>query len=405
MRPLCLLPLLGLALIALPTTAKEDKPAPADVRLVAKGNNSFAVGMYHQLAKKEGNVFFSPFSISAALGMTSAGASGDTLKEMEKALCFPPQKVLHPAMGQLIRDFSGEGVKRPYELAVANRLYGQVGYRFNTDFLTLLGKHYGAGFQQVDFKKHTEKARQEINAWAQKQTRDKIKDVLPDGVLNTRTKLVLVNAIYFKGTWRYTFKDAATHAADFHLAADKKTKAKLMYQEGKFPLVQTPEADVLELPYKGEEASMVVILPKKKDGLPALEKALTPEKFNSLIEKLSAPRKVKVWLPKFKFTLASGLKKPLQEMGMKSAFGPSANLSGMDGSSMLYVQDVLHKAFVDVNEKGTEAAAVTVVVVGTKSKPPATPEFRADHPFLFVIRDRKTGTVLFMGRVSDPTKG
>src|SRR5262249_23492497 len=149
----------------------------------------------------------SPFSISAALAMTSAGASGDTLKEMEKALCFPPPKVLHPGMGQLIRDFTAEGVKRPYELAVANRLYGQVGYKFNEGFLTLLGKHYGAGLQQVDFKKHPEKAREEINAWAQKQTRDKIKDVLPGGVLNDRTKLVLVNAIYFKGTWHYTFKE------------------------------------------------------------------------------------------------------------------------------------------------------------------------------------------------------
>jgi serpin B len=392
--------------LALPARGDEDDdlPARADLRAVARANNDLAVDLYGQLAKKEGNVFFSPFSVSAALGMTSAGARGETLKEMEKALHLPSQKTLHPAMGHLLHELSGKGAKRKYDLTVANTLFGQQGYRFEKEFTDLLGRHYGAGMQLVDFKKDTEAARLAVNAWAQKETRDRIKDLVPRGVITDRTKLVLVNAIYFKGDWKSQFKEASTTEQEFHLADGKKVKAKLMFQGDRFPLARTPEASVLELPYAGDELSMAVILPKERGGLAALEKGLTRERLAGWLDRLGAPGKVLVWLPKFKFELASGLKGPLMALGMKTAFTNAADLSGMDGTSELYIQDVVHKAFVEVNEKGTEAAAATGVVVGTKSAPAVTPEFRADHPFLFLIRDKKSGAILFFGRVSDPTK-
>jgi serpin B len=411
MRRLLLLALGVLAFsLSLPVRAAnddddDDTPARADLRLVSKANNTFAVGLYSQLSKKDGNVFFSPFSISASLGMTSSGARGDTLKEMEKALALPPQKLLHPAMGHLLRELSGKGGARDYELTVANTLFGQQGYRFKKDFTDLLERHYDAGMQFVDFKKNTEPARVAINAWAQKQTKDRVKDLVQPGVVDNMTKLVLVNAIYFKGVWKQQFDKKNTLPHDFHLDGGKKVKAPLMYKGAKFPLVQGREADLLELPYKGDEVRMVVILPKKQDGLADLEKNLTAEKLTGWMDRLGAARKVMVWLPKFKFELATGLKEPLQAMGMKTAFGIGADLSGMDGTDELYLKDVVHKAFVDVNEKGTEAAAATAAVVATKSAgAPVIPEFKADHPFLFVIRDKKSGAVLFMGRVSDPTK-
>ncbi len=409
MRTCLWLGVCALVFLAVPARADEedddDTPARADLRVVAKANNTFTAGLYAQLAKKEGNVFFSPFSISAALGMTSAGARGDTLKEMEKALHLPPQKILHPAMGHLLRELSGKGGKRPYELAVANTLFGQQGYRFEKGFTGLLDRHYGAGMQLVDYKTNAEGARKTINDWAKKETRDKIKDLIQPGVLDDMTKLVLVNAIYFKGDWKFKFKEVSTMSQDFHLAGGKTVKAPLMFQGGQFPLVRTAEASILELPYTGDEVSMAVILPKEKGGLAALEKGLTAEKLAGWLDRLGAPQRVLVWLPKFKFELASGLKPALMALGMKQAFGKGADLSGMDGTSELFISDVVHKAFVDVNEKGTEAAAATAVVVKTKSSAgPEIPEFRADHPFLFLIRDRKSGAILFMGRVSDPTK-
>ncbi|MBY0230280.1 MAG: serpin family protein [Gemmataceae bacterium] len=408
MRKLLLLS--ALALGAVPALGRiddddDDTPARADLRLVAKGNNAFAAKLHAELAKKDGNLFFSPFSITAALGMTSAGARGDTLNEMEKALDLPPQKILHPALGHLLRELSGKGGRRAYEMSVANTLFGQAGYEFKKDFTKLLDRHYDAGLQLVDFKRQAEASRKIINGWVEKQTNDRIKDLLQPGIVDDMTKLVLVNAIWFKGTWVRTFKEADTAEADFSVTEKAKAKARLMRQQERFPYAETPEAQVLEMPYAGDEVAMAVVLPKKRNGLAALEKGLTGEKLEGLLGKLGAARRVNVYLPKFKFTLATGLKAPLQELGIKTAFSREADLSGIDGTPELYIKDVVHKAFVDVNEKGTEAAAATAVVVATKGAPAQViPDFRADHPFLFVIREKKTGAILFMGRVSDPTK-
>jgi serpin B len=382
-------------------------PAPADKATVVPGNTTFALDLYQQLRTKDGNLFFSPYSISSALAMTSAGARGETLAEMEKALHFPPQDRLHPAFAALMKEINeaGQG-KEAFQLSTANRLWGQKGLGFKPDFLKLTADNYGAGLEEVDFAGATEQARLKINGWVEKETRDKIKDLLQPGVLTTQTRLVLTNAIYFKGTWFSQFKKDNTKDEPFFLADGKEVKAKLMHQKERFPYAETDDAQVLALPYTGGPMRMVVILPKKKGGLADVEKALSADKLAAALGKL-APRQVEVALPRFKFTAQFSLVPELKALGMRRAFTREADLSGLTGSPDLFITDVIHKAFVDVNEEGTEAAAATAVVVGDKSdvgRPEPVAVFRADHLFLFAVTDAKTGSVLFLGRVSDPSK-
>jgi serpin B len=267
--------------------------------------------------------------------------------------------------------------------------------------LKLTQTHYGAGLKEVDFARATEDARKTINAWVEKETQDKIKDLLKEGVLSTDTRLVLTNAIYFKGDWAWQFKKDRTSDQPFHVTADKTVQAPLMNQKGKFNLFETDNFQMLELPYAGKDLSMVVLLPKKVDGLPALEKALTAAKFAEYVKNLREVDEVTVLLPKFKTTAEFQLNDELSKLGMKQAFSNQADFSGIDGEKDLYLSAVIHKAFVDVNEEGTEAAAATAVVAEPKEAK-ITPVFRADRPFLFVIRDKRNDAILFLGRLSNP---
>jgi serpin B len=404
MKRLLVLPLA--ALLAAPLlSAGDDKKAPAvdaDVKKVVAGNIKFAVALHGQLRDREGNLFYSPFSISTALAMTSAGARGKTLEEMEKALSLPDQKGLHPGVGRLVARLNAKGKKSKHELVVANALWGQAGYKFKQDFLDLNKRHYGAGLQLVDFAKQAEASRKTINTWVEKQTREKIKDLLPPGTIDSDTRLVLTNAVYFKGNWKYRFKEKMTAPEDFHLTAAKKVKVPMMkYVNGDFGYHETKTARVLQLPYDGDELSMMVILPKKKDGLAEVEKALTAEEVAGWVKGIST-QKVNVWLPKFKLTREVSLKPVLEKLGMKQAFSDAADFSGISTQEKLLISAVVHKAFVDVNEKGTEAAAATGVVIKAVSAPPPPKTFRADHPFLFLIREQHSGSILFVGRVSNP---
>jgi serpin B len=392
---------LAAGLAALPAPA--DKPA--EKAPVVAGNTAFALEMYAQFGKKEGNLFFSPYSISSALAMTSAGARGETLAEMEKALRFPPQEKLHPAFAALRADLNEAARgKEAFQLSTANRLWGQKGYPFKPEFLKLTADHYGAGLEEVDFVRATEAARRTINAWVEKETQDKIKELLQPNVVTSNTRLVLTNAIYFKGTWVNQFKKDQTREEPFFAADGKQTKAQMMNQTGRFPYAETADAQVLALPYRNGPMRMVVILPKKKGGLADVEKALSADKLAAL-DKL-AYHQVEVALPKFKFTRDFDLIPELKALGMKRAFTPAADLSGLGGSpGELFITAVVHKAFVDVNEEGTEAAAATAVVVGKNGPGPGPAKaFRADHPFLFAVTDARSGSVLFLGRVSDPSK-
>lgn len=388
-----------------PVLAAEDAAfagPPTSERLVASANNLFAMDLFHKLRAREGNLFFSPYSISAALTMVAVGGRGETATEMQRVLHLPKNPAdLHAGNAALLRRLTQSGDDRPYQLSVANALWAQQGYPFLPDYLRLLEANYAAGVVAVDYQSAPERARRRINTWVEEQTRQRIKDLLPGGTVTAETRLVLVNAIYFKGDWASQFKKESTSEADFFVAPSRTIKAPLMFQRGTFGFMQDERLLALQLPYKGDELSMIVLLPRERGGLPALEESLSVEGLERVIGMLRK-REVMVWLPRFEMTDAVELGAVLRAMGMRRAFGGDADFSGMSSAERLAISAVMHKAFVKVDEQGTEAAAATGVVMRATAAPTESPSFRADHPFLFVIRDNATGTVLFMGRVSEP---
>jgi serpin B len=396
-----------LALVAASCQAQPSEPGSRDMERVVSGNTVFGVELYDQLRGRPGNLFLSPYSVSTALAMTHAGARGDTAAQMADTLHLelPPNR-LHAAFAALQKAINAPGADRPYQLHVANALWGQAGLDFQTDFLAITRTHYGAGFREVDFASDPEAARQRVNAWVEEQTREKIRDLLPMGTVTPLTRLILTNAIYFKGDWAHAFPKAATRTEDFQVAPGQTVPAPLMHQSGRFGYTETDQVQVLELPYKGDTLGMTIVLPRKVDGLEGVERSLSAEALTGWMNTLQ-PRQAQVALPRFKIESQAELTKALSALGMPAAFSDrTADFSGIAGKPHeLYITAVLHKAFVDVNEVGTEAAAATGVVVGVRSAIPAQPPvvFRADHPFLFLIRDRATGSVLFLGRVVNPT--
>jgi serpin B len=387
--------------------AAETPPlATPDQAAVVEGNNAFAVDLYGQLRKRSGNLFFSPESISTALAMTYAGARGDTASQMANTLHFtlPPER-LHPAMGGLLSDLNA--VHDGYQLRVANALWAQQGYTFLDSFLKVTKTDYGAGFNQVDFKGETEAARLTINRWVEQKTENKIKDLIQPGVLDSMTKLVLTNAIYFKGDWQTQFDKAKTKDEDFHVSQGQTVKTPLMHREGEFNYFNGGTFQVLEVPYKSTELSMIIFLPNDMSGLPALEQALTASNTQKWLRQLGPVSKVVVTMPRFKLTQQFELESTLSAMGMPLAFEKCADFSGMTGNREFFISAAIHKAYVDVNEEGTEAAAATAVVIrptAIRLHPQPPPVFRADHPFVFLIRDNRSGSILFMGRVINPAK-
>jgi serpin B len=317
---------------------------------------------------------------------------------------------LHQAMGAFLRSLNIEkgpdGRPRQYQLSVANALWGQRGLEFLPDYLKLVRDNYGAGLSQVDFVKDAPAARETINAWVERETRDKIKNLIAEGVLSASTRLVLTNAVYFKGKWAKPFETSETREEAFHLAGGREAKASMIHIQDQYGYKETTDYQAIKLPYAGEELSMVVILPKKVDGLAAVEKGVTPTLLGKELQRF-ARQEVELSLPKFRMTREFELSKVLGAMGMTDAFSATAaDFSGMDGKRDLFISAVVHKAFVDVNEEGTEAAAatggvMTVTAIGV-GKPPVV--FKADHPFLFAIRHERSGAVLFMGRVANPAE-
>lgn len=373
----------------------------SDVPTIVKGNNEFAFDLYAKLAseQKGKNLFFSPYSVSTALAMTYAGARGDTEKEMAKTLRFSlGQEKLHPAFRELRADLDGGGKKRRYELVTANALWGHKGHKFLPAFLKTMKDDYDGGLREVDFVKGTEQARKTINGWVEKQTKDRVKELLPEGVLDENTRLVLTNAIYFKAGWQNPFKKRSTSKADFHVTTDKKVSVMMMNHDANFPHYRDKGFQVLELPYLDDQLSMVVLLPNAADGLAEFEKTLTVDEVNGWLAKMKKTR-VMVSLPRFEVSSEFALNEVLKKMGMRKAFTKEANFSGIDGKEDLFVQAVMHKAFVKVDEEGTEAAGATSVVIGLLSLPP---QFKADHPFVFLIRHKASGSILFLGRVVEP---
>ena len=410
--------LLAVVACAQPAAASElksDKPrqtAPpvdqSDVAAQVDGNSALAFNLYQVLKEAEGNLFYSPYSISEALAMTYGGARGETERQMQAALQFKlPQDRLHPAFNSLDIELSkrGQGAKgaddQGFRLHVVNAIWGQQGFKFTQQYLDLLAQNYGAGLRIVDYIKDAEKSRQTINQWVSDQTENRIKDLLPQGSIDSLTRLVLTNAIYFNAAWQSQFQKNATADGQFTLLNGNKVSVPMMRQMHTFGYTEGTDYQAVELPYDGNELSMVILLPKA-DRFKAFEAALKAQQVKDIVQNLKSSE-VDLTMPRFKVESQFNLKKALASLGMPIAFSASeADFSGMDGQKDLYISDVVHKAYVMVDENGTEAAAATGVVVGTTSMPAKTYQVTLDHPFIFFIRDIQTGAILFLGRVASP---
>lgn len=378
-----------------------------ELQVTLEGNTTFSLELYAQLKRKEGNLFFSPYSISTALAMTYAGARGNTARQMAQVLHFTlDHQQLGRAFTELEAQVNAIQEKSRIHLNVANALWVHNRYHFLQEFLDLVTHYYKAKLSYADFATAYEEARQETNAWVEQQTQGNIKNLIPQGVLSALTRFVLVNAIYFKGNWLNQFDQESTHTASFWSAPDRKVDVLMMGQTRKYHYASISEdrIQLLELPYEGEDLSMIILLPDEKDGLVTLENSLNREKLHTWLGRLRK-QEVTVYLPKFKMASQFRLEGTLAKMGMPDVFSNNADFSGMDGTKELFISIVLHKAFIEVNEEGTEAAAATALVMclGIGDIDPM-PVFWADHPFVFLIRENRSGNLLFLGRVIDPSK-
>jgi len=403
-----------------PPKADDVGSTPHGIQQVVNANNQFAFELYSELDKSEKeNIFYSPYSISAALAMTYEGAKGQTADEIKSVFHFPESNILRPNFAAIYNKMNRGN--NAYELRTGNALWAQQDYIFLENYTSRVEKYYGGKVANLDFKQETEKSRQTINNFIEEQTNNKIKDLIPTGILTPRTKLVLTNAIYFKGTWEGEFDKSYTHEQDFKVTPNNIIKTPMMYMypdKANLNYADLEKLQVLELPYKGDKISMLILLPKQGEDYyyetgKKIVSNYTLENINLSVQKLneykSQMQETKldsISLPKFEFDTKYFMKDTLSAMGMPTAFG-AADFSGMDGTINLQISKVIHQAFIKVDEQGTEAAAATAVRMGYASaiRPRMHRKiFKADHPFIFIIQEKETGNILFMGRVTDPTK-
>jgi serpin B len=379
----------------LPALSLDEARVP---ELVA-GNTQFALDLYRVLFDTEQNLFYSPYSISQALAMTFAGARGETARQMAQALHFSlPQAQLHPAFNALDQALASRAEREDVSLHNVNAIWGQQGYAFLNTFLDTLAENYGAGMRLLDFRK-AEQARRAINQWASDQTQRRIQELLPPNSVNAATALVLTHAVYFKAAWQHPFFEAHTKEGSFSLLDGSRVSVPMMSRLAWLGYAEEPGVQVIELPYDGSELSMVILLPEQ-GGFESFARSLDAQQVTALLERLEWSG-VALTLPRFRFNAAFGLKQALMTLGMVEPFG-AANFSGMDGTRELFIDQVYHNTFVAVDEAGIEAAAATAVVMNRKSGPPLQHEVSVDRPFVFLIRDIDTGTVLFLGHVVNP---
>lgn len=390
------------------------QPTPAapesDQAALVQGNNDFAFDLYQALRGGDGSLFFSPYSISAALAMTYAGARGQTEQEMAATLRFLlGQDRLHPAFGALAELLTGRGQGaagkdgQGFRLHIVNALWGQEGYGFLPEFLSLLAASYGAGLEALDFTGDPEGARRAINDWVSDQTEGRIEDLIARGLITPLTRLVLTNAVYFNAAWQHPFVEANTADGPFYRLDGQQATVPMMHQVQSFGYADGPGYQLVDLPYDGGELSMAILLPAEGQ-FEAFEGGLSAEQVTAMLAQLEG-RRVRLTMPKFEVRVEFSLGDTLAAMGMPTAFSDDADFSGMTGTPDLFISAVVHQAFVAVDEAGTEAAAATAVIMEKLSMPVEEPpvEVTVDRPFLFLIRDRETGTILFLGRVLDPT--
>jgi len=388
---------------------REQSPEvdPANISSLTEGNSVFAFNLYKLLSQEEGNLFCSPYSISAALAMTYAGAREDTEKQMADTLQFYlSQNQLHPAFNSLDQELAsrGEGAKgkdgEGFRLNIVNAIWGQKDYAFLTSFLDTLAENYGAGLRILDFISETEPSRITINDWVSDETEGRIEDLIPQGAINQMTRLVLTNAIYFNAAWQYPFEEDATSPGVFYLLHGDEVTVPMMEQQESLSYTEADNYQAVELPYDGQELSMVILLPNSGQ-FETFEKDIEYQRVKDIMENLER-REVRLTMPKFEFDSSFGLKKTLIDMGMPVAFSAGADFSGMTGEKDLFISDVIHKAFVSVDEAGTEAAAATAVIMELTAMPETPVEVTLNRPFIFLIRDIETDAILFVGRVMNP---
>jgi serpin B len=383
------------------TAAQLPATSQADLQAVVKGNNAFAIDLYHQLCDSPGSLFFSPLSISLALAMTYAGARGHTAQEMAATLHLPPQQAnLHSTFSVLRQQLLSGGQGLDYQLSLANRLWGRSELPFLPDFLGTTRDFYGAELAQLDFASDPDLCRRVINDWTAEQTSQKIQELIGPGLINQATALVLTNAIFFVGVWAEPFPPRRTGDERFYHNQDQYVIVPMMHNTGKYPYASLAGVDLLELPYKSGDLSMVILLPQARAGLADLEAELDLAVLREWLGSL-AEREVQVGLPKFRLTADFLLADILRDMGMPSAFG-DADFSGMSEYASLVLSQVVHQSYVDIYEEGTEAAAATGFTSYGIEKNEGPVTFQADHPFLLLIRDNRTGGIVFMGRVLNP---
>jgi serpin B len=389
--------------------ARQEAPDAnqAEFNELVLGNNQFAFDLYRTIRDQDGNLFLSPYSISLALAMTYAGARGETEAQMAEAMNFSlPQERLHPAFNALDQALAARGETPEdeddnFRLNIVNSLWGQQDYHFLPEYLDLLALNYGAGLRLLDFQNQPDPSREIINEWVSEQTEERIEDLLPPGVIDTLTRLVLVNAIYFNATWANQFEERDTQEGTFDLLDGSEVRVPMMNQEAYFGYFRDEDFQVIELPYQGWELSMVILLPDE-DQFEEFEAGLDAGQLENALARLQQTN-LDLSMPKFTYESEFQLSQALRQLGMIEAFeGNQADFSGMDGTRELYIKEVLHKAFVAVDEEGTEAAAATAVVVGITSMPPPPVEVAVDRPFIYLIRDVETNTILFLGRVLNP---
>lgn len=379
--------------------------AEADLAELVAGNSAFAFELYQAIRKEGGNLFYSPYSTSLALAMTYAGARGETEREMARTLHYTvPEGRLHSAFNALDLELAsrGEGAREQeggFKLNIANSIWGQTGYSFLAEFLDVLAENYGAGLRVLDFVGAPDDSRITINDWVSEETEDKIEDLLPPGSITPATVLVLTNAIYFNAAWAYPFQEELTKDGVFYLLDGGQVTVPMMEETKYLGYAQGEGYQAVELWYEGGELSMVVLLPDA-GRFEDFTSRLDAESVAAIIEGIS-PQEIHLTMPRFTYESWFSLKKTLAAMGMPSAFG-AADFSGMDGTRSLFIDDVLHKAFISVDEAGTEAAAATAVVVA-RAAPAPPKDVAVDRPFVFIIRDIETDAILFLGHVLNPS--
>jgi serpin B len=393
---------------------QSDKPrdetpsvSAGDAQTLVDGNTTFALKLYHQIKEEGENLFYSPYSISMALAMTYAGANGETEQQMAEAMNFYlSQEDLHPAFNSLDQELAsrGEGAQgkdgEGFRLNVVNALWGQKDYDFLDSFLDTLAVNYGAGLRILDFVKAPEESRVTINDWVSDETEGRIEELIPEGIIDAMTRLVLTNAIYFNAAWADPFNENATQDGPFYLLDGSTVTVPLMRQTEGYGYTEGAKYQAVEMPYDGHELSMVIILPGENE-YNNFEDGLDTNQLNAILGEINH-QEVNLTLPKFEFTADFELTQALSNMGMPIAFDAGADFSGMTGKRDLFIGSVIHQAYVGVDEAGTEAAAATAVEMELTAAPAMPVTMTIDRPFIFLIRDIETGSILFMGRILNP---